>query len=98
SARRSMSMEAFSGKNPRYYSGFIYSILAYKIARKIYEETHFPSEVLIVSQNGGHLTNPWGCIIYTGGNSDVVRNLVLEEYNNIPQITKDFVNGQIEMI
>jgi|WetSurMetagenome_2_1015567.scaffolds.fasta_scaffold84228_2 S-adenosylmethionine synthetase len=96
-ANRPMSLEGASGKNPRYYSGFIYSILARNIADKLYSTFNTPCEVKIISQNGGNLLNPWRIFItIDSGEKDNIKNLVEKECSKTTEITHNFVNGKIK--
>ncbi len=93
---RPMSLEGASGKNPLYYSGFIYSVLSQRIADKIYAILKKPCEVKIVSQNGGYLVKPWRTIItVNSSNNDLIEEITREEFKKIPEITKLFVQGDI---
>jgi len=92
---RPMSMEGTNGKNPRYYSGFVYGVLTKKIARAIYEKTGKPTVVEIVSQNGGLLKNPWRVRIQTAANKKLVTKIVRELLDSVESITEDFVKGNI---
>lgn len=95
---RPMSLEGSSGKNPRYYSGFIYAILSDIIAKKIYNTFGEHCVVEIVSQNGGPLLRPWRTRIITicKKKKDILR-IVYEEFDKIPNITKDFIEGKIDI-
>lgn len=96
-ASRPMSLEGASGKNPRYYSGFIYSILAKNIADKLYSISKKPCEVKIVSQNGGDLLNPWRILItINSSKTDMIENIVKKECSKITKITQDFIEGKIK--
>ncbi len=95
-SRRPMSLEGVSGKNPRYYSGFIYSILSNRLANEIYKRTERPCDVEIVSQNGGNLLYPWFTIISTPfEDQDIIRQITEDGFKQIPAITKDFLDGKI---
>ncbi len=93
---RPMSMEGVSGKNPRYYSGFIYSIFSNTLSEKIYNSFHIPNEIGIVSQNGGMLLNPWKIIINCDSTAKKqVEEFVLEECNHINKVTDLFLNSDL---
>lgn len=95
-SNRPMSLEGTNGKNPRYYSGFIYAILSKKISTQIYQQTKKPVIVEIVSQNGGLLKNPWRIRIITEASRNTVKEIVERELINIEEITEEFVRGKIE--
>jgi len=88
-ANRPMSTEGVSGKNPRYYSGFIYSILSMRIAEKLYSRTKKPCEVKIVSQNGGDLLRPWKTfIIINSDDTNLINKIVKGEFKKISKLVK----------
>ena len=95
-SNRPMSMEGTNGKNPRYYSGFIYANLTKRIAKRIYEETGEANIVEIVSQNGGLLKEPWQVRIVSQAIPAILRAILAEELENIENITSEFINGSIE--
>lgn len=95
-SNRPMSMEGTNGKNPRYYSGFIYANVTKKIAKRISEELNYPCTVEIVSQNGGPLKDPWRTRIVTKANTTKVKKIVNEEFENIEKVTEEFLDGNIE--
>lgn len=95
-SNRPMSMEGTNGKNPRYYSGFIYANLTKKISNRIFLETTESCIVEIVSQNGGLLKEPWRTRVITSANKNLVTKIVSEELNNVEKVTEDFLNGRIE--
>jgi len=96
-SQRPMSLEGASGKNPRYYSGFIYSILTKRLAKKIYDQTKKPCQVEITSQNGGDLKNPWlTTILINHNDKDQILNIVQEEFKKIEEITLEFIKYNIK--
>ncbi len=94
-SRKPMSMEGTNGKNPRYYAGFIYAVCTKKIAKRIYDETGFSNIVEIVSQNGGMLLKPWHTRITTEADANTVKQIVEEELLKIPEITDEFIAGNL---
>lgn len=93
---RPMSLEGASGKNPLYYSGFIYSVLSRRIADRIYAILKKPCEVKIVSQNGGYLVKPWRTIVTVNSSkNNLIEKIVREEFKKIPEITELFVRGDV---
>lgn len=95
-SNRPMSMEGTNGKNPRYYSGFIYANLVKKISQRIQSELNQQNIVEMVSQNGGPLNKPWQTRIITKANKKKVKKIVKEELENIESITQDFLDGKLE--
>jgi len=94
-SQRPMSLEGVSGKNPKYYSGFVYSMLAKNIANHLYRATKRPCEVEIVSQNGGPLLDPWKVIVTSDYPKQTkLRKIIDKELSKIPDITRNFVHGK----
>lgn len=89
-SQRPMSLEGTNGKNPRYYSGFIYAVASKNIAKRIFKETGEPCVVEIVSQNGGRLLQPWHTRVTTLADQDKVDEIVRAELAAIPKISEDF--------
>lgn len=94
-AHRPMSLEGTNGKNPRYYSGFIYAVATKNIAKRIYNETSEPCIVEIVSQNGGNLLAPWHTRVTTLADAAHVQRIVTEELADIPTISNRFAREGI---
>ncbi|MBD3361223.1 hypothetical protein GF358_00340 [Candidatus Woesearchaeota archaeon] len=95
-SQRPMSLEGASGKNPRYYSGFIYSELTKRLSQKIYNKTKKPCQVEIISQNGGNLLTPWiTTVLIDYQDKDQIKKIITDEFKRIPKITSDFVKGKI---
>lgn len=97
-ANRPMSLEGTNGKNPRYYSGFVYAILTKRLAERLHEE--FEREVVaeIVSQNGGDLFDPWQTTIkmeYESAEERRIEEIVNDRFETIPEITEEFLDGEI---
>lgn len=92
-SNRPMSVEASAGKNPRYYSGFIYSVLSERIAKAIHGRYGEASIVEIVSQNGGDLPNPWRSRIVTAADPQGTRELYFDYLKTTASITADFLKS-----
>jgi S-adenosylmethionine synthetase len=90
-ASRPMSLEGFAGKNPRYYSGFVYSMLTERAARHIHAETGRACEVEVISQNGGPLLEPWRVSVTTLGDPERAEALMRDELARIPELTERFL-------
>lgn len=58
SSQRGTNIEAVNGKNPMNHSGKLYTIIAHRIAWKLYKETGAPFEVTIMTDNGRSLNDP----------------------------------------
>lgn len=94
-SNRPMSMEGTNGKNPKYYSGFIYANLTKRISSRIFDSSKEPCIVEIVSQNGGLLKDPWHIRVITAEDANVIKKIIKNELNNIEKITLDFIDGKI---
>lgn len=91
-----MSMEACSGKNPYNHVGKIYNILAFKIARKVYEETEAKNVVVkILSEIGKPINKPKVLSIQIdGGDKTTAKRITEEELERINEITKEIIEGK----
>lgn len=94
-SNRPMSMEGTNGKNPRYYSGFIYAVATKNISADLLKVTGKANVVEIVSQNGGLLSRPWSIRVVTKADKETVRNIVSKHLAKIENITTEFVKGNI---
>lgn len=98
SSNRPYSMEGVAGKNPVYHAGKIYNILADKIARLIHEKINGQVEVMIVSQSGRALGNPWKLLVAMENiqYKIEIEKIVNRELDDMKSITTQFLNGEIE--
>ncbi|MDY7229494.1 methionine adenosyltransferase [Hyalangium rubrum] len=90
---RPMSLEGYAGKNPRYYSGFVYSMLTERAAHRIAAETGHACEVEVISQNGAPLLEPWRVTVTTPADPVRTEALMRDELARIPELTEHFLNG-----
>lgn len=99
-SRRPYSMEGLSGKNSQYHAGKIYSVMAWELARKIWELWQVPSEVYIVSQSDQPIDNPWNITINAGRKIDIdsLRLLVEEYVSDVNAVTNQMVTGDIKLV
>lgn len=94
---RPMNLEGAAGKNPKYYTGKVYNIAAFKIAQAINKKLKVPVNVFLVSQNGRNLIDPWYAIVecdYDKIKKAELTKLVKRELNLIPEITENFLNNK----
>lgn len=86
---RPINLEGACGKNPKYYTGKLYNVAAHRIAERLYQETQSACEVLLVSQAGQPLVEPWQTIVRLAHKHDEKRVtwIVEEELARIPNIT-----------
>ncbi len=96
-----MSMEGASGKNPVYHIGKIYSAAANKLAHAVHEYFGTPNHVLLVSQSGRPLTDPWVTAVTTFSHVppdlEELNNLVQTQLTDIPKLTDDFVRSGVRL-
>jgi S-adenosylmethionine synthetase len=100
SPTRLMSMEGAAGKNPVYHIGKIYYIASQQISEKIYEELNIPNEVVLISQSGRALLDPWVIFIHVPEEfKDVgnLENIIKLEIQKIPEITDRVINFKIDI-
>lgn len=62
---RPMSMEGVSGKNPVYHVGKLYSLAAQRAAEELHTHIGHACAVVLVSQSGRDLDDPWQAIVHT---------------------------------
>lgn len=97
---RPMSMEGVAGKNPVYHIGKIYYVVAQKISESIHKEFGIQNEVILVSQSGRDLLDPWIVFINVPENfnqNDKLESMVNEKIKNIPLLTNDIINLKISI-
>lgn len=95
---RLYSMEGIAGKNPVYHTGKMYSVFAYEIAKKIYEEFDSFSEVLLVGMTGHSLMKPHRIVVNTSNHSlsnDDVTKMI--DSIDPEKITLNILNGRYKM-
>lgn len=102
---RPMSMEASAGKNPVTHVGKIYNILAFRIANEIVRLSSDINEahVRLLSQIGKPIDKPEiaSVQLIMDGNinrvKDDVYSVVNENLKNITDVTRDIVNGKVDV-
>jgi len=102
---RPMSMEASAGKNPVTHVGKIYNILAFRIANEIVKLSSDINEaqVRLLSQIGKPIDKPEIAsvqLIMNGNLNKVekdVYSVVDEKLENITDVTKDIINGKVNV-
>ena len=92
---RPMSLEAACGKNPVSHVGKLYNVLAERVARRIYDETNRPAEVIIQSRIGHPITKPPLVLVRTDA-ADIDKP-VKEEVSKLPDITEEIVEGKVRL-
>ncbi len=96
---RQMSMEACAGKNPYNHVGKIYNVLAFKVARRIYEESRAENVVVkILSQIGKPINQPKILSIQIrGGDENKAKNIAKEELEGVMSLTKEIIEGKYRL-
>ena len=96
---RPMNLEGACGKNPKYYTGKLYNVAAHRIAERLYQETQSACEVLLVSQAGQLLVEPWQTIVRVANKYDEKRVvwIVEEELARIPDITEALLAKTVKL-
>ncbi len=96
---RPINLEGACGKNPKYYTGKLYNVAAHRIAERLYQETQSACEVLLVSQAGQLLVEPWQTIIRIAHSHDEKRVawIVEEELAHIPDITEALLKKTVRL-
>lgn len=97
---RLMSMEGAAGKNPVYHIGKIYYIAAQQISEKLYKSFNIKNEVVLISQSGRELVDPWIVFIHVPRSfTDLskLESFVKMEIKHIPQLTDKIINLNIEI-
>lgn len=100
SSRRPFSVEGLSGKNPSYHAGKIYSVAAWDIANKIWEEQSVPCEVFITSQIDRPVDDPWAIVINSTKEIDfkkaekVTKNIL----GDVVKITFNLLEGKYPLV
>ena len=97
---RPYTMEGICGKNPVYHTGKMYSVAAWEISKRIYENLREDVDVMLIGQSGHALSNPWN-IILSGSRSDidmdVVSKLSKEVLCNFNHITEKILAGEYQL-
>jgi S-adenosylmethionine synthetase len=96
---RPINLEGACGKNPKYYTGKLYNVAAHRIAERLYQETQSACEVLLVSQAGQPLLEPWQTIVRLAHVNDEKRIawIVEEELARIPDITDALLKKTVRL-
>ena len=93
---RFYSLEAVAGKNPVNHVGKIYNVVALNIANDIYEKYGIENYVWLVSQSGRDIRNPWFVKI-AAEKKMKFEKIINENLEKIPELTKKFVKGKVNL-
>jgi len=72
SANRGETQEAYHGKNPIIHSGKLLTVIAHRVARRIYNDTNIPTKVSICINNGSELKKPECIYIFKDNQGQVI--------------------------
>ncbi|MEU6889914.1 methionine adenosyltransferase [Streptomyces viridosporus] len=96
---RPWSAEGVSGKNPVYHVGKLYNLAAAETARRLYEETGLDCAVVLVSQSGRDLADPWQAIVQTSGPRPLgkagVRRVIAEVMADLGTLREQLLDGKL---
>lgn len=97
---RPMSLEGQCGKNPVYHVGMLYNIGARRVARRLHEEFGTRATVHLISQTGRTLVDPWKTLVTVDDDIDreAAKATIRSELADIPEITEDWLAGDVEMV
>src|SRR3989344_1654519 len=98
SLNRGETQEAYSGKNPMIHSGKLYTVIAHRIARIMYEKTSCVVNVSIAINNGTSLFNPEDVWIRFSNNAQVnlpnsvINEIIHSEIKHIPDLSMNIIS------
>ena len=96
SSNRGETQEAYHGKNPILHAGKLYTVIAHRISRKIYELNHMSNKVLVTINNGSPISSPESVWVSFGkSNLDgggEIEKIITKEINNISNISMSIIN------
>lgn len=95
-----MSMEGACGKNPVYHIGKLYYVAANEISKRIYEKFNIPNEVVLISQSGRDLLDPWVSHISVPTDFKdlaAVKEFVADQLTKISEFTPLLLDQKVQM-
>lgn len=96
-----MAMEGACGKNPVYHIGKVYYVAAQQISEKIYNEFNLENELILMSQSGRELNDPWKVFLQIDDSSNVdeeaLEAYLRNELNNISHFTEGILNSEYHL-
>lgn len=98
---RPMSMEGSCGKNPVYHIGKIYYLLASEMANKINKKFNAKNEVMLISQSGRNLLDPWIVVVNISKKPcqcHGLKKLIDTEIKKIPLLTNGLLEEKFMLI
>jgi len=101
---RLMSIEGVCGKNPVYHVGKLYNVLADMIAHKLHLITGNSYGVVIVSQSGRDLKDPWVVLVLQDAHDNepvidkpIAARCIDEVFDQLDQIRMDILSQRIAL-
>lgn len=95
---RFYSMEGIAGKNPIYHTGKMYSVFAYELSKKIYEEFGTRSESIFIGMTGHPLVDPHRVIINLEKNNVGEKEIMrLVDSINPSEVTTNILDRKYRM-
>jgi len=98
---RLMSIEGANGKNPVYHIGKLYNVLADRIAWALHYKTGEHINVVLVSQSGRDLVDPWFVSVAHTGKSELsqrqIQNAVEKVFGDLNDIRRDILLDQVPL-
>lgn len=97
---RPFSGEAACGKNPMFFPGKVYNVVATSAAQRLYEISGVTSHVWLVAQEGRTLADPWwAMVIFEGAPLDhaAVEHVLTDELGRIAEHSDALIEGKIEL-
>ena len=100
SSCRPFSIEGLSGKNPSYHAGKIYSVAAWDIAQKIFEQEGVSCEIFITSQIDRPLNDPAFIVVNSNASIDIntVQKIIEEKLANLNEVMDKLLDGVYPLV
>ena len=99
---RVMTLEAAAGKNPVNHVGKIYSLFAFKLSKKVFEQFGMENRIKIVGRIGNGLDNPIALSLQTGEKVSTEHKkkmsaFINDELSKIQDITEEILDGSLKI-
>lgn len=96
SANRGETQEAYHGKNPIIHSGKLLTVIAHRVAERIYKDANIPTKVSICINNGSELKKPECIYVFWGNKSKIVRlnfinQILQDEFDRIENLSERII-------
>jgi S-adenosylmethionine synthetase len=93
------SAEGVSGKNPSYHVGKLYNLAAAEAAARLHRETGLACSVVLVSQSGRDLHDPWQVVVQSAGATavplPVARRVIAEVMDGLDDLRSELLAGKL---